>query len=382
LTARGWVFFATAGFFAWWGFQERDIVLWGWSWTVLILGGILLLCTIFGWLAVSKTERRKATPPKLEADGKTHSTGFELSPLLNFLPIQVSCKWISPDISAFGGNLVFKSGEEKVSFGRRGYFEDIERLILLSDLLGLFRIRRKLTSKSRETLVLPAHTKRRNFGQLKSASSVDIENPEGKENGDFFDMRQYREGDSARHMLWKIWARTMGQRKYVRTPERVLDPGFAIYLFSHETDEANARLIKSLTDNERDWWFGVITKQTGGEDELKHTYEKSEVSRLLARSGSRLANRDSVDSSQLRLYEEFQIQANSQKKGLCLIFFPPGGENRFPINEWESKTHVQNRKIIIGHFEGDETLAKTTESKFQGMTNTEACAIGIPFRNG
>ena len=179
LTARGLAFFATAGAFAWLGFQERDIVIWGWALTVLSLGGFLFLCTGLGWLAVSKTERRKATLPKLEADGKPHSTGFKLSPLLNFLPITVSCEWVSPDISAFGGNLVFQSGEEQVSFGRRGYVQDIQRLILLSDLLGLFRMRRKLTADSQETLVLPAHTKKPKLGQLKSASSIDIENPEG-----------------------------------------------------------------------------------------------------------------------------------------------------------------------------------------------------------
>ena len=44
-------------------------------------------------------------------------------------------------------------------------------------------------------------------------------------------------------MLWKLWAKSNGEHKYVRTPDSVGEEQLALFLFSHPADESNTRII-------------------------------------------------------------------------------------------------------------------------------------------
>jgi hypothetical protein len=157
-------------------------------------------------------------------------------------------------------------GRERCSFPRRCVINYLRRLVVVSDHLGLFRFAIEQVAPSR-ILVIP---RRRSFQRLNldgAASDLDMRpDLSGAREGDFIETRQYQEGESAKNMLWKVAARTGGQRLIVRTEERITGSKVAIYfLATGEGDDVAAEFVRSFTEKNGhgfDWILGVSGDRT------------------------------------------------------------------------------------------------------------------------
>lgn len=179
--------------------------------------------------------------------------------LWNWIPfVQVTWHWLEPGASV---QLVRRQGklQEEVTLQRRGVYQRILREFVVSDLLGLARVRFRRTALG-EFQVIPAVGRLHQTPLLVRWSSGDeVSDPRGDPAGDRVDMRQYTKGDSPRTILWKVFART--RRLMVRVPERALAPRPKVcaYMVTGPRDEAAAAVCRVLLEADLlgpDWRFG------------------------------------------------------------------------------------------------------------------------------
>jgi hypothetical protein len=85
---------------------------------------------------------------------------------------------------------------------------------------------------------------------------------DGKPEGDRIDFRRYAEGDSARHIAWKLTARKGDDGPVmVRIPDRVGSPRVGALFSAGPGDEPAAELFLHLLENERlgpNWAAAVV----------------------------------------------------------------------------------------------------------------------------
>jgi hypothetical protein len=114
----------------------------------------------------------------------------------------------------------------------------------------------------------------------------------GAPQGDMTEMREYREGDSVRLIVWKILAKTAGMRKMVRVEERVEAHRCALYFMTGVDDERAASFIQQFLLFQKkvsgDWVLGVsgferaLCRSSGGSIERKVVEEVSKSGLLAA----------------------------------------------------------------------------------------------------
>lgn len=221
-------------------------------------------------------------------------------PLWSWFPfVQVNWRWSEPGAEV---QVVRRDGadQEEVVIARRGYYQKVVREYVVTDLLGLSRIRFARTQKG-EFQVIPG------VGRLNQqpllmrwSSGEDISDPRGNPDGDRVDLRQYSRGDSPRTILWKVFART--RRLMVRVPERALAPRPKVcaYLVTGPRDEAAAAVCRVLIEGDMlgpEWRFGC--DGTGGQDHHK----QPAMERLCRSAASRLPQPSQV-SAYLRQAEQ------------------------------------------------------------------------------
>ncbi len=193
------------------------------------------------------------------------------APLWSWFPfVQVNWRWLEPDAAV---RLVRRDGfdQEEIVMARRGYYHHVVREFVVSDLLGLARLRfrRKQLGEFR---VIPGVGKLNQQPLLvRWSSGEDISDPRGNPDGDRVDLRQYARGDSPRTILWKVFART--RRLMVRVPERALAPRPKVcaYLVTGPRDEAAAAVCRVLLEGDMlgpEWRFGC--DGTDGQDHQKY----------------------------------------------------------------------------------------------------------------
>jgi hypothetical protein len=329
ITLRGGLFIALFLFFACfgWGFDllglevRSNSYFWGWAITALSICLVFFLVFVAGWLALrAKASAFSIAKPSrsIKASGNWEPTGFRLHWLFSLLPLRVSVEWTSPPLDAIGGRAKIEGQREKVLFTRRGRFDKVERQILLEDWLGLFRL--TFYSKSSHSFYVSSLIVdlENNFPVVQSAGETD--SPEGRPEGDYLDMRAYRPGDPIKHMLWKLWAKTNGEQKFVRTPDPVSDEQLALFLFSHPADEPNARVLGKVASAKRNILFGAGT-MGGSRDQRFITDQYAQTKEILLESGSWATGE--VNSG---CYKAFLESARRKMIGACWVFFPPGGE--------------------------------------------------------
>lgn len=180
-------------------------------------------------------------------------------PLWRWFPlVQVDWRWLDPEAEV---QLGLKDGREteQVTLARRGNYQRIRREYLVTDLLGLTKVRLERVQLG-EFQVVPG------VGRLKEqpllvrwSSGDELSDPRGEPSGDRVDMRQYTKGDSPRTILWKVYART--RRLMVRVPERALAarPKVCAYMVTGPRDEAAAAVCRVMLEGEMlgpEWRFG------------------------------------------------------------------------------------------------------------------------------
>ena len=292
----------------------------------------------------------------MNASGDWEATGFTLHWFFSLLPLRVSLDWTSPPLVKIGGRAKFEGLKEKVLFTRRGRFDGVKRKILLEDWLGLFRF--TLSSKSNHSFIVSSLIPdlENNFPIVRSEGESD--NLEGRPEGDYLDLRAYRPGDPIKHMLWKLWAKSNGEHKYVRTPDSVGEEQLALFLFSHPADESNARIIGKLMSARRNIFFGAGT-MCGSRDQGFITDQSDRAKEILLESGSWTKFEENCGC-----YWAFLESVRRKMIGACWVFFPPGGEKEKNLVALVMKEKRKDLSFIVGHGQssrGQRTARKTWE---------------------
>jgi uncharacterized protein (DUF58 family) len=182
-----------------------------------------------------------------------------------------SCWEVNQGGQFLAGPEVFlrSDGKEEIVFNRRCRIHrdecpgiQVQRMVAVGDPLGLFSFRFR-TDLDADILIEPgvfeAHSPSCIMSVAEAANAK--ASPSGSPEGDLSEMREYREGDSARLIIWKVLAKTGGQRRMVRIEERVEARRCALYLVATGPgDDRAASFIKHFLAQRNvagDWVFGV-----------------------------------------------------------------------------------------------------------------------------
>ena len=247
-------------------------------------------------------------PPLSAFCGQNTPTGFML-PFPAFLGVEV--KWRTP----LTGDVWFEDGQECVRFLCRGKAELIQRVITVKDFFGLASI--AMTNDEVRTVeVSPAQVEP--YEQWHSPvdpSSGEELSAKGRPEGDRYDIREYRQGDSIKYVLWKLTAKRGGARIYVRTQEIVESVRNAYFFLAGAGDDQIAEFCDyllrtgSLGSNDM---FRCSSDQDGDPTDL-------ESARLrLLMSG------DADPACDASNFTRFDEEASRQKVGALVILVPSG----------------------------------------------------------
>ena len=274
---------------------------------VLLFGTVAtvcLLCFVFAAISALVTARCNwlARNVKIETICGEDAVKSDLPRLLpGWLAKFASAKshWELSKVGKNGGAIMkpevslSQNGEERVVFRRRCRIKSgespevqVHRTILIGDPLGLFcfRVRTKLEA---DILVKPAPFEGHSPQCLRSiAEAANAKaSVSGAPQGDMTEMREYREGDSVRLIVWKILAKTGGMRKMVRVEERVEAHRCALYFMAGVDDERAASFIQQFLLFQKkvsgDWVLGVsgfegaLCRSSGSSIERKVVQEVS-----------------------------------------------------------------------------------------------------------
>ncbi|MFN8613272.1 MAG: DUF58 domain-containing protein [Vulcanimicrobiota bacterium] len=213
--------------------------------------------------------------------------------------VQVNWHWSEPAAEV---RVVRRDGadQEEVVLARRGFYRQIVREYVVSDLLGLSRVRFRRVQKGDFQVIPGVGRLNQQPLLMRWSSGEDISDPRGNPDGDRVDLRQYSRGDSPRTILWKVFART--RRLMVRVPERALAPRPKVcaYLMTGPRDEAAAAVCRVLIEGDMlgpEWRFGC--DGTGGQD-----HQKQPAMERLCRSAASRQPQPSQVTAYLRQAEQ------------------------------------------------------------------------------
>jgi uncharacterized protein (DUF58 family) len=149
---------------------------------------------------------------------------------------------------------------EEVRASRRAEVKRIERVIEIRDVFGLTRLRLR-DVRDVNAWILPNPGKLRDPSVVVTRTGGDGDShPAGSPEGDRVDIRRYAPGDSARDVMWKVFART--GILMVRKPERSFEPARQVnaYLVAGDEDEAAAAAARLALESGalgQGWRFGA-----------------------------------------------------------------------------------------------------------------------------
>jgi len=240
---------------------HMDLVVMVMGYIGLALAAVALLLVVPSALVLWRLFRKNdhLEHDVLEAQAPVR-TGFSV-PNFWWLPLlSVDWQWVEPDnVEVLPASRAFRRDEE-VRFAERGRIHRIIRRFTVADVLGLCRIR--WTHQVNETLtVLPATGELRRMPVIQSfQSGDDIPHPAGRPEGGRYELRRYQHGDSARHIVWKIYGKS--RRLMVREPERAISrsSSTAAYLVAAPDDEAAAAAARVAVETGvlgTSWMFGA-----------------------------------------------------------------------------------------------------------------------------
>jgi len=213
-------------------------------------------------------------------DGDLRETGYILKGARWAPFLQVEGAWKEfPDISAAYDGY----GVERIHGTRRGKSENLTRVLRVGDFLGLTAVIFQLPAVRSVVTILPHKIEVvKGFDLPLATQTGDDPMAGGAADGDRVDIRQYQLGDSARHILWTLVARTGGEKLYVRIPEPVAQSVTALFLVAGEGDDGSAEFARFLVDDKLptgSWILGTSRSDTP-------TQDRFEALRLIAESGN------------------------------------------------------------------------------------------------
>jgi len=317
LTPRGLLLTAAASLALWLlGYGALDLLLF-----VLGIAGLalaVLACAtavVVGFLLRRRLAHQRRDRHRFET-GSLLATGFT-APDLAWLPlIELDWAWLEPAGVEVRQRLHGGRREEEIVAHRRARTESVRRRFTVGDVFGLARFSWEAAEPS-PLLILPDPGRLRQLPVVRSfASEEGLPHPSGDPQGDRMDIRRYVPGDSMRHVMWKVFART--RQLNVRIPERSVDFSrkTVAYLVAGEGDEpaaAAARVALESGALGSSWLFGA--DGTG-----EPTAELDEALLAIARSGS--ARNGSSGNGGHGGLGHFLEHARAQGEVNCIVFAP------------------------------------------------------------
>lgn len=238
-------------------------------------------------------------------------TGIEFHvPLLPF--VEMTWEWLTPPQVEVRLQSRWMEVTEEVLPRHRCLIDGITRLVQVRDVLGMARVRWKVQRPTR-VMILPDRGRLDRTTVLQSLiGGEDHPDPYGDAHGDRVEMRQYAPGDSARSILWKVYARN--RRLMVRVPERALTarPRTCAYMVAGPSDEASAGLARVVLERRMlgDGW------RFGADGSPGHAENVDDSLEMLARSGNPEAGPRGLGT--------FLQRAEADGFQSCLVFVPAG----------------------------------------------------------
>ena len=270
------------------GYAEADLVLLAVGWIavgLVFVAALLVLASAFALnrvLGAQQEQDATAEAPRRLETGNWWRTGRTVPDWFALPLVQISVSWERP--KGAGSRLVPIDGRLAEELEPRRRWRDVEavRHWTVRDAFGLSAF----TITERAPLAvwaLPAVGRLRETPIVTANTGADgIPWPSGAPEGDRMDFRRYSAGDSARDVMWNVFART--RRLHVRLRERAVDPSrrLVAYLVAGPGDEATAAAARVALESGalgESWAFGADGSE-GIHSELAPALE------ALARSGS------------------------------------------------------------------------------------------------
>lgn len=206
----------------------------------LALVAACAVAVVAGALALRRAVARlgPGLPERLETR-RSAATGFRLPRLRRWLILEVRVDWTHPEGVEVELERAGDWLEEYALPRRRGRFERVTRRFTVEDAFGLAAVGFDVAWPA-PLRVVPARAACTAELASSRAQGDAYSHPAGEAEGDLVEMRQYADGDSMRHVLWKTYART--RRLLVRMPERALAtrPLSVAFLVTGPGDEPSA----------------------------------------------------------------------------------------------------------------------------------------------
>ena len=332
-----------------WAPKEADFLLYPAGLVALLLVVVCTVLVVLGTWSLRRAVKALAVsvPERLETTRAT-GTGFRIPSLGRWLVLDVGLSWVEPlglevKLEPLDGELA-----EVVTAKERGRYTRIVRRFTVEDVFGLTRSSFDV-EWTVALAITPASAKQ--GAQLAAGRSQgeSLANPAGRAEGDLVEMRQYAYGDSMRHVLWKVYARS--RKLLVRMPERALapEPISVAFFVAGPDDEASAGAARLYVE------AGLL-----GPD-LLFTADGSVVPARSARD----ALEQLVDSATQRgrggeALDAAAAQIDPGRLTSCVLFVPPvDGAWRERVVGFVRK-HSLSASVIIGVDEVGEAPAPSS----------------------
>ncbi len=209
---------------------------------LVVLALVTLTVALVGLATVLVRRRVRAMPSGLSESLETNApmtTTFRVPRLRAWVLLDVRETWVDPagvtvELTPHGPWL-----HETVTASQRGRHVSVRRRFTVEDVFGLAALSFEVQWPV-ELAIAPSSTPWTGEVVASRATGDAYSSPAGRAEGDLVEMRPYAHGDSMRHVLWKIYART--RRLLVRLPERAQSPQpiTVAFLVAGPDDEASA----------------------------------------------------------------------------------------------------------------------------------------------
>lgn len=222
------------------GAESVDLILIAVGWTgiglVITSASLVVLASLGLWLVV---RRRGAGVPSALTVSIATETSFRC-PRLRLLPlVQVDYHWEEPEavevqLARRGGSFL-----EHITAHERGKYARVCRRFTVRDVFGFAAIHFRVRWDA-AMVIAPAGSKS-DLGLIVRRGSDDgYSHPSGRPVGEMVEIGRYQPGTSAKHILWKMFARS--RRLMVREQERAIapKPAMVAYFIAAPGDEASA----------------------------------------------------------------------------------------------------------------------------------------------
>ena len=340
----------------------------------MLLVGISIISVAVSYILIRAQLSHGIVWPEIqgECSEEWQETGFIVPSLRWMYGIHLSSNWLQPELRE--GEISYERqrkngdfrGKEKIQPKQRGYSEGLIRRLQIRDLLWLSKlIMDHRTPESTVVFFLPPLRKPvEGFEKPLELVAGEEASVEGVAEGDRLDSRQYQPGDPMRHILWRIVAKTGGERLYVRIPEKVGEFQIAIFMFVESDDEENAGFVRYALEEDlfgKNWIFG-----TGMSSDHEIVRTPDEALKLLARSGTEkqkllreIRDRSSLLEKNISNFSVFQEKARREQCALCLLIFPYTEEILQSLEGIEIRMPCQGYMTVPEGIVAQEQLSST-----------------------